>query len=216
MKVTNAISLFFLAYANSMISVFGTETNVGQGSAGDTDFTGSNTWDSDGATFYWDFSKADNYVDGAVLTNFDTWTINNLTKNSGNLTIHFQNQQANFNTGNLTGDWGQEDGSAQIDFSNLRPGYWFNDIVVVTGSGDGISSGDIAFSNAPGGGASNWSKYVNGNRLSLRYEGAWPSGYTAAPEPSTYVMVSGLLCLPLWRAFRLFRKTFVPASLGSS
>jgi hypothetical protein len=202
--------LLGLGYACLSTSTFGTETKVGEGSTGDTDFTGSNTWDADGATFYWDFSKADNYVDGVVTSNFDTWTINNLTKNSGKLTIHFQSQEGGFNSGNLTGDWGQEDGTAQINYSTLRPGYWFNDIVVVTGSPDGISIGDIDFDNTPGG---TWSKYVSDNKLSLRYDGSFPAGYAAAPEPSTYIMVSGLFALPLWRAFRRFRKTSVSEPL---
>ena len=81
------LTIFYL----TAFSSFGTETKVGEGSAGDTDFAGSNTWDSDGATFYWDFSKADKYVGGAVPSNFDTWTITNLTK-YGTLVIRFQSQ----------------------------------------------------------------------------------------------------------------------------
>jgi hypothetical protein len=84
---------------------------------------------------------------------------------------------------------------------------------VVTGGGDNITSGDIVLSNAPGG-ASNWTKYVNDNKLSLRFEGSFPAGYySAVPEPSTYIMVSGLFALPLWRAIRRFRKTSVSEPL---
>jgi len=225
MKRIIAVYLSLLGYACLSTSTFGTETTVGGPgsyySPGDQDFTGSftlyggyNIWDGDGATFYWDFSTADNYVNGAAYSYFDTWTIPNLSKNGGDLKIHFLTQQAGFNTGNLTGDWGQGalDATSQIDYSTLRPGYWFNDIVVVTGGGDNITSGDIVLENAPGG-AENWTHYVNDNKLSLRFEGSWPLGYSAVPEPSTYIMVSGLFALPLWRAIRRFRKTSVSEPL---
>ena len=51
MKRIIAVYLSLLGYSCLSISIFGAETKVGEGSAGDTDFTGSNTWDADGATF---------------------------------------------------------------------------------------------------------------------------------------------------------------------
>lgn len=188
------------------VFAFGTETKVGESDAGDDVFNnttdpGSNVWDSDGATFYWDFSKADNYDSpGSAETNFDVWNISSLAKNGGNLTISFQDQQSGFGTGNLTGDY--ED---QMKYSTLTPGYWFNDIVTISG-GNTLSAGEVVLANEPGSGT--WSAWVEdgGTTVSLRYDGSFPAGYSAVPEPSTYVMVSGLLAMPLWRFFLRFRK----------
>lgn len=213
-------SLFFgVSVAFTVLSLihplYAIDTDPNGNSHGATT-SGVDNWTSN-QTYYWDFSQADNYVDGSVQQNFDTWEITNLTKGGGKLTIEFSTWEggAGFGSGNLTGDYGQEDSTAQIDYSTLTPGYWFNDIVVVSG-GDGISSGDILLNTTTiPGGASKWTKYVSGDKLSLRYDGSFPAGYASAPEPSTYIMVSGLLGMPLWRAFRRFRKTSVSKSLGS-
>ena len=160
--------------------------NTNPGGTGNGTDTSTDDWNG-GQTYSWDFSVADNYVaSGPTINhNFDQWTITNLSNASGGLTITIRNQSSDFSGTN--GD------------DEQFQGYWFNDVVAVSG-GESFSASNITLSGGPGGGT--WTPYVGGNKLSIRYA----ANYTAAPEPSTYIMVSGLLGLPIWRACRGFRR----------
>jgi hypothetical protein len=195
------------------ISASGAVKEVGKSDSGDDDFDntsnpGDNIWDSNGAIFYWDFSRADNLRGNSntVHYDFDQWTITNLQRNGGSLTIHLQTPQSGFGSGNLTGDWGQEDGSSQIDYPKKKPNYWFQDVVIVS-SGNSLGTVSLDADNWSNFGAEDrWHAYESGGKVTLRYEGTYPAGYSPVPEPSTYLMVSGLLVLPFWRVCRGFRK----------
>ena len=167
--------------------LFGIDTNPnGTGIAHDNGSPNTDDWNG-GQTYSWDFTIADNYVaSGPTINhNFDQWTITNLSNASGGLTINIRNQSPDFSGTN--GD------------DEQFQGYWFNDVVAVSG-GESFSASNITLSGGPGGGT--WTPYVGGNKLSIRYA----ANYTAAPEASTYIMVSGLLGLPIWRACRGFRR----------
>ncbi|MBU63165.1 MAG: hypothetical protein CMI26_11765 [Opitutae bacterium] len=182
----------FLVY---LISCTSYAINTNPGGTGNGSDTSTDDWNG-GQTYFWDFSVADNYVASGptINNNFDQWTITNLSNASGGLTINIRNQSSDFSGTN--GD------------DEQFQGYWFNDVVTVNG-GDSFSASNITLSGGPGGGT--WTPYVGGNKLSIRYS----ANYTAAPEPSTYIMVSGLLGLPLWRAFRRLRKPSVSEPLSS-
>ena len=167
--------------------LFGIDTNPnGTGIAHDNGSPNTDDWNG-GQTYSWDFTVADNYVaSGPTINhNFDQWTITNLSNASGGLTINIRNQSSDFSGTN--GD------------DEQFQGYWFNDVVAVSG-GESFSASNITLSGGPGGGT--WTPYVGGNKLSIRYA----ANYTAAPEASTYIMVSGLLGLPIWRACLGFRR----------
>jgi hypothetical protein len=182
----------FLVY---LISCTSYAINTNPGGTGNGSDTSTDDWNG-GQTYFWDFSVADNYVASGptINNNFDQWTITNLSNASGGLTINIRNQSSDFSGTN--GD------------DEQFQGYWFNDVVTVNG-GDSFSASNITLSGGPGGGT--WTPYVGGNKLSIRYS----ANYTAAPEPATYIMVSGLLGLPFWRAFRRLRKPSVSEPLGS-
>tara|TARA_Y100000588_G_scaffold347414_1_gene396212 strand:- start:655 stop:1254 length:600 start_codon:yes stop_codon:yes gene_type:complete len=168
--------------------LFGVDTNPnGTGIAHDNGSPNTDDWNG-GQTYSWDFSVADNYVaSGPTINhNFDQWTITNLSNPSGGLTINIRNQSSDFSGTN--GD------------DEQLQGYWFNDVLSVTG-GSSFSASNITLSGGPGGGS--WTPYVNNNVLDIRYT----ANYSAAPEPSTYIMVSSLLGLPIWRVWRRFRSS---------
>jgi len=167
---------------------FAIDTNPnGTGIAHDNGSPNADDWNG-GQTYSWDFTVADNYVaSGPTINhNFDQWTITNLSNASGGLTITIRNQSSDFSGTN--GD------------DEQLHGYWFNDVVSVT-AGESFSASNITLSGGPGGGI--WTPYVGANKLSIRYT----ANYTAAPEPSTYIMVSSLLGLPIWRVWRRFRSS---------
>jgi hypothetical protein len=68
---------------------------------------------------------------------------------------------------------------------------------------DWFSVDDRAFNYHNGNLMGDWNVWYNGS-------GDFYLRYTAAPEPSTYIMVTGLLMLPGMRMFRRFMKKAKP------
>jgi len=151
------------------------------------------TWNGT-VTYAWDFSSVANAKTAG--TNYDTWNIANLTLNSGDttsLTINI----------NEIGSTGFNETNGDDTQAN---GYLFLDVLKVTSTASGgLSNLDSVTFTGDHTGQGVWNAYYGDSGLSLRYA----ANYTAAPEPSTYVMVSGLLMLPAFRFWRRLRKSSV-------
>ena len=123
-----------------------------------------------------------------------TFTINLMAVNSNSGSAGFPD-----NAGNLLNSYQQSDGFLLLNNNNSAGITW-------NGWGDGsagvisnfnVNSDDFAYS--VGNWHGDWNVWYNGS-------GDFYLQYSAVPEPSTYIMVTGLFMLPGYRWIRRFRK----------
>ena len=171
------------------------------------DLTVTNLTFNDGGVYDWEISD----FSGSGGDGWDVLQFNSLTfDSSGSFTINILSVK-------------DSDGSAGAA-SNLA----LHDVTAGSSGGikflDGPSHGDITWGAISNPGSSGWNqvdsffalnegafKYHNGNLnggWSVWYDGGgdFYLRFSAVPEPSTYVMVTGLLLLPGLRLYRRFRK----------
>jgi hypothetical protein len=180
-------SLFFFCF--NFIFADNEAPDPGGGSVGTTNSSNYN-WNGS-VTYSWDFSSVASSKSAG--TDFDTWNISGLTLNTGDttsLTINIDDIIASSTFSETNGDDLQANG------------YLFLDVLKVSSTtSGGLSKLDSVTFSGDHTGQGTWKAYYDDSGMSLGYT----ANYTAAPEPSTYIMVSGLVFLPVLRYWRRFR-----------
>jgi len=190
------------------------------------DFTITSLTLNDGGVYDWEISDFSD--SGVAGTDFDVLKFTNLTfDSSGTFTLNILGLQSDGTAGSVAGS----DGSHNAGYQNLWDDSWNNSSTKTGGYNgfkflDGSSHGNITWGGVTSGGSAPTASggYID-NFFSVNQDGfayhnnfwmgdwnVWYDGsgdfylrYSVAPEPSTYVMVTGLMLVPGMGAVRKYR-----------
>lgn len=193
------------------------QVGLGNGAANDAigSFTATNLSLLGGGVYDWEFQDFDGTTGG---TDYDVMNFTNLTfgSSSDRFTINIMGIQSSDGAAgapdNLTNIWGKSRQGAGSGSTNgfkflsgnsgtINWGGWANDGSDINDYFD-IRFDDLAYNISNNGQYNQW-----GQDWSVLYSGGdFYLQFSAAPEPSTYIMVTGLFMLPGYRWIRRFRK----------
>ena len=168
------------------------------------DLTITNLTVNNGAIFDWEIAD----FNGAAGTGYDILRFNTLTLGAGSSGLLNIFSVASDGTAGAVANLALHSGSQGILFLDSATN---NDNAITwnslhdgsAGYVDWFSVDERAFNYHNGNLMGDWNVWYNGS-------GDFYLRYTAAPEPSTYIMVTGLLMLPGMRMFRRFMKKAKP------
>ena len=211
---------------SSSLSPSQKQVGLGNGTANDAigSFTATNLSLLGGGVYDWEMQDFDGTTGG---TDYDVMNFTNLTfgSSSDRFTINIMGIQSSDGSAgapdNLASIWGKSRQGAGSGSTNgfkflagnggtINWGGWAND-------GSDINDyfefrfDDLAWNTSNNGQYNQW-----GQDWSVLYSGGdFYLQFSAAPEPSTYIMVTGLFMLPGYRWIRRFRKKIKPTDLES-
>jgi autotransporter-associated beta strand protein len=209
---------------SSSLSPSQKQVGLGNGTADDAigSFTATNLSLQGGGVYDWEMQDFDGTAGG---TDYDVMNFTNLSfgSSSDRFTINIMGIKSSDGTAggpdNLANIWAESklttngfkflDGTSSG--SGITWGAWANDGSDINDYFD-IRYDDLAYNISNNGQYNQW-----GQAWSVHYDsGDFYLQFSAAPEPSTYIMVTGLFMLPGFRMFRKWRKKFSSSTTEDS